>query len=81
MNPVHCAGRSDEILVCVCVCGPYTVHTALQVHQNWTYNGAGFLRICSLEGYTVETGILDGMDETYKMQAIPERIDSLSCAL
>ena len=67
-----------------CVCGPYilyTVYTALQVHQNRTYNLAQLFRPCSLEGYTVETGILDGMDETYKMQAIPERIDSLSCAL
>ena len=36
-----------------------------------------------VEGYTVETGILDGMDETYKMFALfqRERIDSLSCAL
>ncbi|CAE7373144.1 unnamed protein product, partial [Symbiodinium sp. KB8] len=49
------------------------------VHQNWSYNVAGLFRVCSLEGYTVETGILDGMDETYKMFALPERIDSLLC--
>ena len=73
--------RTYESCVCVCVWTVHCIYTALQVRQNWTYNVAGFLRTCSLEGYTVETGILDGMDETYKMQAIPERIDSLSCAL
>ena len=39
------------------------------------YNVAGLFRICSLEGYTVETGILDGMDETYKTFALFQRED------
>ena len=68
-----------SVCVCVSVSGPYAVHSPVQVHQNWSYNVAGLFRVCSLEGYTVETGILDGMDETYKMFALPERIDSLLC--
>ena len=65
--------KAFVVCVCVCVCLDRMLYTALQVHQNWSYNVAGLFRICSLEGYTVETGILDGMDETYKMFALPER--------
>ena len=56
-------GRADE------------VETLLLEEWKRVLGPQPFPDLLLVEGYTVETGILDGMDETYKMFALFQRED------